>query len=129
MLLFLTEAARMMLNTVLLVKLFGLNIPSEDISIEEVKELSSAICCMVSCSHTKYLVQFFKRLAFGFWNEEQDTEETNQVPDRIPRESTLRLECLQKRRPRDGEDKVEEPLDDQIVSMKLFGHVLGVIGL
>jgi hypothetical protein len=29
----------------------------------------------------------------------------------------LRLECLQKRRPCDGEDKVEEPLDDQIVSI------------
>jgi hypothetical protein len=106
-----------MLNIVLLVKLFGLNIPSEDISIEEVKELSSAVGCMVSGSHTKHLVQFFKCLAFGFWNEEQDTEETDQVPDRIPRESTLRLECLQKRRPRDGEDKVEEPLDDQIVSI------------
>jgi hypothetical protein len=117
MLLFLTEAARVMLNIVLLVKLFGLNIPSEDISIEEVKELSSAVGCMVSGSHTKHLVQFFKCLAFGFWNEEQDTEETDQVPDRIPRESTLRLECLQKRRPRDGEDKVEEPLDDQIVSI------------
>jgi hypothetical protein len=112
MLLFLTEAARVMLNIVLLVKLLGLNIPSEDISVEEVKELPSAICCMVSCSHTKHLVQFFKRLAFGFWNEEQDTEETDQVPDRIPRESTLRLECLQKRRPRDGENKVEEPLSN-----------------
>jgi hypothetical protein len=41
----------------------------------------------------------------------------------------LRLECLQKRRPRDREDKVKEPLDDQIVSICLFKHVISVIGL
>ena len=109
MLFFLTEAARVMFDTVLFVKMFGLNIPSENISIEEVKELSSAIGGMVSSSHTKHLVQLFKCLAFGFWNEEQDAQEADQVPDRIPRERTLRLECLQKGRPRNGEDKVEEP--------------------
>ena len=98
-----------MLNAILVIQSLRLDILSQQISFEEVNKLSPAISSMVSCADTKHLIQFLERLALSFGNEEQNAEETDQVPDSIPRECSLRLEGFEERGPCDGENEVKEP--------------------
>ena len=64
---------------------------------------------MVSSAYTEHLIQLLQRLAFGLRDEEEDAEEADQVPDRVPGEGALGLEGFQERGPGDGQDEVEEP--------------------
>lgn len=57
------------------------------------------------------LIQFFEGQCFRLGHEEEDEEEPDHVPTRVPSECTLRLERTEETRERDGDDEVEEPKD------------------
>ena len=85
-----------MFNRLILNQFWCLDILEQEVSVEEVEELLQAPCSMNSCWNAEDLIQFFESLALGLWNEEQNAEESNDIPARIPAESTGRGESLKK---------------------------------
>lgn len=59
--------------------------------------------------HREHLIQFLEGLALGLGQEQQHEPKADDVPGRVPAERALRLERREKRRPRHGQDEVEEP--------------------
>ena len=59
--------------------------------------------------HAEDAVELLERLALGLGYGEQDGEEADEVPARVPAKSALGLEGGEHAGPGDGQDKVEEP--------------------
>jgi len=97
----------MMIDSFLLIKLLWFDILPKNISLEEVRNLSCSIGGMITCPYAEYLVQLLKGLAFCLRHEEKDPEESDNIPDCIPGECSLRLKCLQQTWPSHTQYEIE----------------------
>lgn len=78
-------------------------------AVEEVRDLAQTVPSMGPQGYAEYGVELLQRTLLGLRNEEQNGEEADNVPGRVPAKGTLWLEGVKQGRPGDGQDKVEEP--------------------
>lgn len=81
----------------------------QQIPLEKVRNLPQSISRMFMRAHVKHLIQLFESFAFRLRQEEEDEEESGDIPGCVPRESALGGKGGLERWPRNTEDEVEEP--------------------
>lgn len=86
-----------------------LDVAPQHIMAPEVEELRGAVAHEAAEGHVEDGVELLERLLLGLGQEEEHEEEADDVPRRVPREGALRRPCLHERRPRERDDRVEEP--------------------
>lgn len=79
-------------HALVLVQSFRLDLSSEEISLEEVGDLSKSVRGVDVRWNAEDLIEFLERLAFGLGNEAEHQAETDDVPDGVPRKRTLGFE-------------------------------------
>lgn len=82
---------------------------AEDVALEEVRDLAQPPRGVDAGGHGEDLVELLQGPAFRLGHQHQDQPPADDVPRAVPREAALRGERVLQRRPRDGQQEVEEP--------------------
>lgn len=86
-----------------------LDVAPENIAVSKVEELPDAVGHEAAQGHVEDGVELLERLLLGLGHEQQHQDEPDQVPGGVPREGARVRPRRDERRPREREQRVEEP--------------------